>query len=65
MSWMEVASGVIKIILWILGAVKESNDSIKQVKTEIINDATKAIINRDASSYNLVLDRINRIGWMR
>ena len=61
MTWVEVIGAAFQIILWILGAVKESNDESKKLKVEIIADATKAVVNRDATGYSLALDRILRM----
>lgn len=61
MTLIEVIGALFQIILWILNAWKEKNDDTKQKKSVLIQQATDAVIHRDATAYVSALDGINRM----
>jgi hypothetical protein len=61
MTYAELALAICNIILWILGVIKEKSDDKRKKKTEIIQSAARAVIDRDATRYSGCMDDIRRM----
>ena len=61
MGWVTVIASILQITLKIWDAIHERNIEIKKKKTEILQSGLRAIVDRDASRLNSVINDINRM----